>query len=522
MSWHKNPVVYEINAKLWLNELTAQSLDKKPPVTLSNVPQEKMDQLRDLGFDAVWLMGAWERSPAGRELDQHNQGLITECKQSLDDFKLEDIVGSPYAIRCYRIDPVFGGEEGLAIFRDELRARGMKLVLDFVANHLAIDNCWVQESPDLFLQGCPADLENGNNFFSVEEAGRQLIFAHGRDPGFAGWPDTVQLDYRLRKTREFMIGTLLDIAGICDGLRCDMAMLTREDIFLRTWGYGFASTVREFWDEAIQKLKQRYPDFVMMAEVYWFQEDGKLQNFGFDYTYDKWLYDVLRDNRVDDLRQHLRTDLQYQLRTVRFLENHDETPAAQVFGQRGKMAATLALTLPGMRLVQDGQLEGRCWKVPIQAGRRKHEEPDADLTQFYVQLLNALSDPVFHDGQWQLLEPQEVHGDGTYRNLMVYQWLLGKERRLVAVNLSALDACCSIRVNMPELAGRDLCNLQDLLDTESHPPDKSQLLNSSGIFLALPGYGYKMFKLEVLLPTGFEYRDSIRQDEGITDRARHG
>src|SRR4051812_17824616 len=114
----------------------------------------------------------------------------------------------------------------------------------------------------------------------------------------------------------------------------------------------------------------------MLAEVYWDLE-YKLQQLGFDYTYDKRLYDRLVKNDANLLRLHLRATVDYQQRLARFIENHDEERAVTVFGRpRSCAAAVLALTLPGMRLLHEGQLAGRARRVPVQLGRRLDEVAD--------------------------------------------------------------------------------------------------------------------------------------------------
>ena len=152
------------------------------------------------------------------------------------------------------------------------------------------------------------------------------MFAYGRDPYFAGWPDTLQLNYANPATQEAMIATLVKIAGQCDGVRCDMAMLVLPDVFERTWGLR----AEPFWPRATARVREQAPGFCFMAEVYWDLE-WTLQQQGFDYTYDKRLYDRLRDGHVRPIREHFHADHDYQNKMARFLENHDEPRAAATF-----------------------------------------------------------------------------------------------------------------------------------------------------------------------------------------------
>jgi hypothetical protein len=104
-----------------------------------------------------------------------------------------------------------------------------------------------------------------------------------------------------------MIGELVKIAGQCDGVRCDMAMLVLPDVFERTWGIQ----AELFWPKATQRVRERAPNFCFMAEVYWDLE-WIMQQQGFDYAYDKRLYDRLREGHARPVREHFHAGLDYQ------------------------------------------------------------------------------------------------------------------------------------------------------------------------------------------------------------------
>ena len=152
-----------------------------------------------------------------------------------------------------------------------------------------------------------------------------------------------------------MIGELLKIAGQCDGVRCDMAMLVLPDVFERTWGIPS----QPFWPKATERVREQAPDFCFMAEVYWDLE-WTLQQQGFDYTYDKRLYDRLRDRHARPVREHFWAGLDYQDKLARFLENHDEPRAAATFPPGvHEAAAVITFLSPGLRFFHQGQFEGR-------------------------------------------------------------------------------------------------------------------------------------------------------------------
>ena len=495
-NWPTYPIVYEINTWVWLNDLSREA---GRPVTLGNVPQAELERLAGYGFDALWLMGVWQRSPGGRKIAQEHPGLQAEYRRALPDYTPKDVVGSPYAIYRYRVDPTLGGDEELAALRQRLRLLGLRLVLDFVPNHLAVDHAWLAEHPERLVQGSAARLaRQPGNYFGRDAGGQRRVFTHGRDPNFGGWTDTVQLDYRRPDTRRAMSDTLLAVAGHCDGVRCDMAMLVNQDVFLRTWGGKFDPPRAEFWPAAITDVKAAHPDFLTLAEAYWDLE-WELQQQGFDYTYDKRLYDRLLGGDASSVRLHLQASLEYQRHLARFIENHDEERALAAFGpQRSRAVATLALTLPGLRLLHEGQLEGRRFKLPVQLDRRQPEPPEPGLEPFYRRLLAALRHPVLHDGDWRSLEPREQRtGNPSFRHFVAHRWALGDEHRLVVVNLAPDAAQCCLPLDLPALAGRPW-RLQDLLSGARYVRDGDELL-ARGLYLDLPGYGCHLFELQPLI-----------------------
>jgi hypothetical protein len=425
--WPKHPVVYEINTWVWLHELSrtaGRALD------LAGVPDEELERLAGLGFDAVWLMGVWRRSPASRDVARDHPDLQFAYRAALPDFSAADVVGSPYAIADYTVDPALGGDGALAALRRRLAERGLRLILDFVPNHVALDHAWVREHPARLLRGTDEDLARApSEFYRDPVSGG--VFAHGRDPYFPPWTDTLQVDYRSVETRRAMADVLLSLAERCDGARCDMAMLVLRDVFLRTWGGAFAPELAEFWPAAITDVRARRPDFLLVAEAYWNLED-ELRRHGFDYAYDKELYDrlVRSDARAAD--EHLGAPFERQCGRVRFVENHDERRAADVFGAAAsRAAAVLALTVPGLKLVHEGQLEGRRVRLPVQLGRRCPEAADADMERFYRTLLAALRAPCFRAGDWRRL-----HAGGETPSIIAHRWRRGDEARIVVVNLS--------------------------------------------------------------------------------------
>lgn len=431
-TYRPHPNLYEINAWAWLEELSAK-LGRK--LGLGDVPDSEWDNIASLGFDFVWLMGVWERSPVGSRFFQTDSANFPGFDAALPGWKLSQIVGSPYSVHRYQPDPRIGSWADLDFVREELRARHVGLILDFVANHTAPDHPWTTSHPEYYVRGTQEDFrKNPADFYLVETETEPNLLARGRDPYFPPWRDVVQLNYFEPAARSALIDELREVAKHCDGVRCDMAMLVLNDIFARTWGpllAGYKPPPCEFWSEAIAAI----PEFVWLAEVYWNCE-GPIQSLGFQFTYDKGLYDALRDGNIAEIKSRLSADFASQSRTARFLENHDEARSAAVFGSAKREAfGTLIATLPGMRFYQHGQLDGCKIHLPIPLAMAAPEPPDVETRALYERILKLSNESVFHSGQWQLLEIQTA-GDDTFHNLVAYQWLAKDALKFVIVNLS--------------------------------------------------------------------------------------
>jgi hypothetical protein len=487
--WPKAPTIYEINTWVWLHDLSQRY---QRTVTLGNIPSQEWDMLAAYRFDAVWLMGVWERSPAGQAISRQRPDLQSAYRNTLPDFTIEDVVGSPYSIRRYVVDTHLGGPEGLAAAREALRARSIRLLLDFVPNHVAPDHPWIFEHPEYLIQGDATDLEWApHDFFEV--GGH--IFAHGRDPYFPPWPDTAQLHAFHPGLRAATIATLHAIARQCDGVRCDMAMLLMQDIFAQTWGQRAGDLPpQEFWKEIIGAVRRGQPDFLFLAEAYWDRE-WALQKQGFNYCYDKQLYDRLRHATVEPIRLHLtHAALSYQDRLVRFIENHDEPRAAAVFNPyQVRAAAITAATLPGARLFHQGQFEGFRVKGPIQLGRHCSETVHSDLQAFYRTLLTEIAAPVFHTGTWQLCDLYGWPDNASWHNLLAWCWRLAEARRLVVVNLSAHPAQGRLCVPWDDVTG-GIWRFYDPFNASIYRRDGDEI-RDLGLFVDLLAYEVHFFTI---------------------------
>ena len=438
------------------------------------------------------MLSVWQTGTAGRLVSRSNAEWRREFEETLPDLREDDIAGSGFSIAGYSAAESLGGNAALARLRERLAARGMRLMLDFVPNHTGLDHPWVEQHPDFYVQGTEEDLERASaNYTRRPCAGGERILAHGRDPYFPGWPDTLQLDYANPALQDAMIAELLTIAGQCDGVRCDMAMLVLPDVFERTWGRPSPP----FWPRATEQVRQRVPGFCFMAEVYWDLE-WTLQQQGFDYTYDKRLYDRLREGPARPIREHLHAGLEYQDRLARFLENHDEPRAAATFApDQHRAAAAVTFLSPGLRFLHQGQFEGRRVRISPHLVRGPQEPADGSLEAFYDRLLAVLRRPAVRVGDWKLL-PCGVAWDGnpSWDNYIAYSWQLGdKDRLIVAVNASGVYSQCFVRLPFGDLAGRQW-RLEDLLGTAVYTRDGSDL-QTWGLFLDEPPWKAQVFSM---------------------------
>jgi glycosidase len=489
MSALRYPALYQINTRVWLTELS-QQLGRA--ATLDDIPGATLDHLAELGFDWVWFLSVWQTGLAGQRVSRRNPEWRKEFVETLPDLREEDIAGSGFAITGYTVHTTLGGEAALARLRERLRQRGLRLLLDFVPNHTGLDHPWVEEQPEYYLAGTELDLARApQNYTWVKRPHGDLLLAHGRDPYFPGWPDTLQLNYGNPATQDAMIGELVQIAGQCDGVRCDMAMLVLPDVFARTWGIP----TQPFWPKATQRVRERVPDFCFMAEVYWDLE-WTLQQQGFDYTYDKRLYDRLRDGHARPVREHFHAGLDYQNRLARFLENHDEPRAAATFLPAvHEAAAVITFLSPGLRFFHQGQLTGRKKRISPHLVRGPQEPIDRRLEQFYDRLLAVLRQPVVRHGQWQLLDCTSAwDGNWTWDCFLAFAWQdPDGARLLVTVNYAPNQSQCYVRLPFMDL-GNSHWQLADVMGDTTYVREGNDL-QARGLYLDVPPWQAHVFSL---------------------------
>jgi hypothetical protein len=487
-----HPLLLEINTRCWLHELSSLA---GRTLTLAEVPAAEFVRWTNLGFTHLWLMGVWETSPRSRAVALETPELRAEFDRALPDWRDVDVAGSPYAIAGYRVSDALGGEAALKQFRQRLLDHGLKLVLDFIPNHLGLDHPWLREHPEFFVQS-PSPVPES---WRLETEQGAVWIAHGKDPHFPAWTDTAQLDYRRIATREAVRAKLESVAARCDGVRCDMAMLVLNDVFASTWAAfpGGLAPEMEFWAEAIVAVKRERPDFLLVAEAYWGLE-ARLQTLGFDFTYDKPLCDLLSESRTADVPRHLLETPPGRVEaSVHFLENHDEPRiVSRLDFEAHRAAALVVLGLPGLRLLHDGQITGARIHTPVQLARRLAEPPEPNLTRFYQETLTVLADNDVGRGQGVLLRARSAWpGNATQENFVLVQWQTAvPEFDLVVVNLSAQRAQCYAPLSVPALSNYNW-SLRDLLGTEVWGRFGTDL-ERQGLYLDIAPFAAQLFHFQ--------------------------
>ena len=316
-----------------------------------------LDRIAASGADVVWVMPVHPIGVAGRK----------------------GTLGSPYAARDYRaINPAYGTADDFHALVRAVHARGMKIILDWVPDHTALDHPWIREHPDFYIRN-----ERG-----------EPSPPRGPDGKLTDWTDVAQLDFGNAALRREMIATMrwwLATFGI-DGFRVDVA--------------GYIPT--DFWREAVPALRKSVPRrLLLLAE--W--DDPELLRIGYDLTY-SWsshraLEEVWKGKPASSFIQQVVADLATLPAPggrMRFTTNHDmtawENPPLTIFGgSAGARAAYVAAALlPGRPLLYNGQEVESPQKLGLfERGAIVWAQPGADAARaFYRRVVElARTEPAF-------------------------------------------------------------------------------------------------------------------------------
>ncbi len=267
-------------------------------------------------------------------------------------------------------------------------------------------------------------------------------------------------------------------------------------MFDNTWGglltYGhYEKPSIEFWEECISEVKNSRSDFEFIGEAYWDLE-WELQRLGFDYTYDKKLLDRLKLGHISEIRGHLMAERQFQNKSVRFIENHDEERAITSFGtEKSKAAAVIMSTISGLRLYYDGQFDGKKIKLPVQLVREPRESKNECISNLYNTLLCIINNELFKYGEWELIETKSAwEGSNTYDNFLAWMVTYNGRKRLIVVNYSREVSQCKVNISLNNYPNK--FKLKDILNGKTYYRKTKDII-SEGLFIELGPYKSHIF-----------------------------
>lgn len=417
--WMPRLVMIAKNTLVWLDQLSKKynrTIDR-----LDLIPDEELDILAQRGFNGLWLIGLWERSPASRTVKQI-------CGNP-------DAASSAYSLMDYSIAGELGGAESMARLKERCWNKGIRMACDMVPNHTGIDSNWMMDRPDYFLsrQDCPYPNYsfNGVNLSPNPAIGVQIedhyydrtdaavVFKredyhtgdvryiyHGNDGTSMPWNDTAQLNYLNPDVREVVMQTIVNVARQFPIIRFDAAMTLAKKHYQRLWfpepGSGGDIPTRaeagmtkpefnqvfpqEFWREVVDRIAVEAPDTLLLAEAFWMMEGYFVRTLGMHRVYNSAFMNMLKMEENGKFRQMIRNTVEFDpdilKRYVNFMSNPDEETAVRQFGKGDKYfgICTLMVTLPGLPMFAHGQIEGFEEKYGMEFRRAyQNEEDDQDL-----------------------------------------------------------------------------------------------------------------------------------------------
>jgi glycosidase len=411
--WMPNTVLIAKSTYVWLDQLSKRY--QRHIHRLDQIPDEELETLAHRGFNALWLIGVWERSRA-------SQTIKRLCGNA-------DAVASAYSLYDYSIAADLGGAEAYRNLRDRADHRGIRLASDMVPNHMGIDSPWVIDHPEWFLSRgdspYPAyrfdgpDLSNDgrveikieDHYYEQSDAavvfrrrdkwtGSTLYIYHGNDGTSFPWNDTAQLNYLSAQVREQVMQTILQVARQFPIIRFDAAMTLAKRHIQRLWfpapGAGGAIPSRaeysmtqtefdaaiphEFWREVVDRVAAEVPGTLLLAEAFWLMEGYFVRTLGMHRVYNSAFMVMLRDEDNAKYRSVLKNTMEFDpgimKRYVNFMSNPDERTAIDQFGSDDKYfgVASMMATLPGLPMFGHGQVEGFTEKYGMEYYRPRYDE----------------------------------------------------------------------------------------------------------------------------------------------------
>ena len=476
----KHPILYEISTRPWLYELSKKY--KRQITKIRDIPLEEFDYLKENGVDIVWMMGVWKLGEYGVEFDRK-----TDFSYFLPDIKEEDIIGSPYAISEYICNPEIGTNDDLIWIKEKLNSRNLKLMLDFVPNHSAID-APTTTNPKLYIRA-PEGKKDPERY---TDSG----FAFGRyNNNIEAWKDVIQWNYWEEETRKLMKDNLMTVLSFADGVRCDVAGLLLNDVFENTWGkelsyWGYKRPQNEFWEYAFEEVKKKYPNAILLAEVYGESQIEALYKLGFTYTYNKDLLDKLQGS-ASDINEYIKSKTQeYWEHSAHFVENHDENRVVYTMANIGKAkaAGAIAATIGGMIFMNHGQWNGYKNKLEVHLRRGYEENGVEEVKKFYKRLMEIIKDPAFTGEKMNLINNLKGKKKDDF---ISYLRQKDESYYLVVINYSDSFGCAQIPIY--NIKGSGECSLNEAFRDIEYIRNVENIRNE-GLNVCLNSWEVQIFK----------------------------
>ena len=430
VEWMPKTVMIAKSIHVWLDQLSRQY--SRGIHRLDQIPDEELDTMARRGFNALWIIGVWERSKASQRIKQ-----LTGNPEA---------AASAYSLYDYVVAADLGGPDAYQNLRDRASARGVRLASDMVPNHMGIDSRWVIEHPDWFLSlpnppfpsytfsgpdvssDSRAEIKIEDHYYNRTDAsvvfmrrdrqsGETRFVYHGNDGTSFPWNDTAQLNYLDPRVREGVIQTILHVARQFPIIRFDAAMTLTKRHYQRLWfpepGTGSAIASRaehglrkadfdrampqEFWREVVDRVAAEAPGTLLLAEAFWLLEGYFVRTLGMHRVYNSAFMNMLRDEENANYRSVIKNTLEFDpdvlKRYVNFMSNPDERTAVDQFGKGDKYfgVCTLLATMPGLPMFGHGQIEGFAERYGMEYRRSYHDEkPDPWLVARHEREITPL------------------------------------------------------------------------------------------------------------------------------------
>ncbi|MCX8057420.1 MAG: alpha-amylase family glycosyl hydrolase, partial [Ignavibacteria bacterium] len=478
IDWMPKVVLLAKNIYVWLYQLSKKY--NREIKKLDQIPDEELDLLSLFGFNAIWLIGIWERSPASRKIKQLSGN--------------PEALASAYSIYDYVIANDLGGEEAYQNLNQRAWQRGIRLACDIVPNHTGIYSKWIMEHPDYFIQTdyppFPSYSFTGPNlsehpdfqiriedkYWTRQDAavvfqlienktGKVRYIYHGNDGTNMPWNDTAQLNFLKAEVREAVIRLIFDIAKKFSIIRLDAAMTLTQKHYQRLWfpvpGTGGAIPSRtdfsmstdeflqkypkEFWREVVDRINVEKPDTLLLAEAFWLMEGYFVRTLGMHRVYNSAFMNMLKNEENAKYRDLISNTLEFNpeilKRYVNFLSNPDEETAINQFGDGDKYfgCAVMMVTMPGLPMFAHGQIEGFREKYGHEYYRAYYDEsPNEYLIERHKREIFPLMKKRYLFSQvenFELYDFKNEYGE-VIENVFAYSNRLNNEAALVFYNNS--------------------------------------------------------------------------------------